>query len=325
MNRRHFVMNSARGVLGLAAGRVAVAASRGTVAVSANEKVRLALIGCGGRGATVIRKFTQRPDVEVVCLCDLDRREGNDLPKQINALQGETPKRAYRYQEVLEDKDVDAVVIATPDHWHGPLTVFACQAGKDVYVEKPPSHNIWEGRKMVEAARKYKRIVQVGTQTRSSAYVPKALEYIKSGKMGTIHLCKVFNMLSTGPYKEGSNSPTPDGVDWNTWLGPAPERPYNEGILHGRWHYYWAYSGGLMADDGIHQLDLARLLTGKDYPKSVSCRGGKLAYSNDDREVPDTQLVTFDFDDVMMTFEQTWWTPYMKKIPSEVRDGDLFP
>ncbi|MCX8035745.1 MAG: Gfo/Idh/MocA family oxidoreductase [Candidatus Sumerlaeia bacterium] len=324
-NRRKFIATTAKGMAQTSTGVTLLAgAQRVSAAPPQNRSIRLALIGCGGRGSSVIRRFARRPGVEIVCLCDLDKREGHELLKQIEKEQGTAPKRVYRYQDVLEDPAVDAVVIATPDHWHGPLTIYACQAGKDVYVEKPPSHNIWEGRKMVEAARKYQRVVQVGTQTRSAAYVQKALDYIRSGKLGDIRLCKVFNMLSTGPYKESPNSEPPPEVDWNTWLGPAPLRPYNEDILHGRWHQYWAYSGGLMADDGIHQLDCARLLLGKDYPNAVYCRGGNLAYK-DEREVPDTQIVTYDFGDVVMTFEQTWWTPYMKKIPDEVRNGDLFP
>jgi predicted dehydrogenase len=178
---------------------------------------------------------------------------------------------------------------------------------------------------MVEAARRYKRIVQVGTQNRSAPYVHKALDYINSGKLGDIPLCKVFNLKSGGPFRMGPDSVKPDELNWDAWLGPTPKRPYNERIHHGGWHGFWAFSGGDMADDGTHQLDIARWLTGKDYPKGVHCSGGNLAFPDDDREVPDTQVVTYDFDDLVMTFELSQWAPYMSKTPGSIRDGDRFP
>ncbi len=218
----------------------------------------------------------------------------------------------------------DAVIVATPDHWHGLPTVLACQAGKDVYVEKPPSHNVWEGRKMVEAARKYNRVVQVGTQSRSAPYVVKALEYIRGGSLGKIPLCKVYNLKPGTFHREPPDSDPPDGVDYDMWLGPAPKRPFNRAHFHGGWHAYWAYSGGDMADDGVHQLDIARWLVGKGYPKAVHCSGGNFAF-DDDREVPDTQVVTYDFEDLVMTFELTQYARYMSKTPGDVRMGDKFP
>lgn len=169
---------------------------------------------------------------------------------------------------MLERDDIDGVIVATPDHWHGPATILACQAGKDVYVEKPPSHNIWEGRKMVEAARKYKRVVQAGTQNRSAPFSLAALEYIKSGKLGDIPLCKVFNLKPGGKFQLPSDGKVPAGFDWNTWLGAAGDRPYNAGLFGHGWHKFWDFSGGDMADDGIHQLDLARMLIGD--PVSVN-------------------------------------------------------
>jgi len=281
-------------------------------------------IGLGGRGSGLVRRFASRPDVEFACLCDLDPRRGTDVPDTIEDTQARPPRRVSDFRQVLDADDVEAVIIATPDHWHGPLTVLACQAGKDVYVEKPPSHNVWEGRKMVEAARRYNRVVQVGTQNRSAPYVLKALEYIRNGDLGTIHLCKVFNLKSGGPYTEPPDSDPPPGVDYDMWLGPAPKRPFNEGHFHRGWKKYWAYSGGDMADDGVHQLDIARWLIGKDYPTAVYSTGGNLAF-DDDREVPDTQVVTYDFDDLVMTFELTQWAPYMKKTLGKIRETDQFP
>lgn len=324
ITRRRFLRNSAGGVLGAYAGTLALGTRRSLSAVSANEKIVFGLVGCGGRGTSLMRTFLERPEVEFAYLCDVNSRRGGGLVRGLKSRQSRTPKRVSDLRRVLEDKDVDAVIVATPDHWHGLATILACQAEKDIYVEKPPSHNVWEGRKMVEAARRYKRVVQCGTQNRSEAYVHKALDYIKSGKLGHIPLCKVFNLKSGGPHHLRPDSKQPDELDWDTWLGPTPNRPYNEGIQHGGWHSHWVFSGGDMADDGIHQLDIARWLLGKDYPKGVYSGGGNLAF-DDDREVPDTQVVTYDFDGVVITFELSQWAPYMSKTPGSIRGSDAFP
>jgi len=324
INRRQFLSNSTKSVLGAYAGTLALTVKKSLSAASANEKIVFGSIGLGGRGRSLLRTFCERPDVEFAYLCDVDERRGGGLERGLESRQARKAKRVFDLRRVLEDKEVDAVIIATPDHWHGLATILACQAEKDVYVEKPPSHNVWEGRKMVEAARRYKRIVQCGTQNRSAPYVHKALEYIQSGKLGKIPFCKVFNLKSGGAWHMRPDSEQPEGLDWNRWLGPAPKRPYNERIHHGGWHCLWAFSGGDMADDGIHQLDIARWLVGKDYPKSVHCSGGNLAF-DDDREVPDTQVVTYDFDGLVMTSELTQWAPYMSKTPGNIRGSNAFP
>jgi len=324
ISRRRFLKCSAGGIAGLGAGSGVLSQPKLSRAASANDRIVMALIGCGGRGSSVARNFAARPDVEFACVCDVDPTRGVTTPKQLASRRGRTVKRVEEYERVFEDKDIDAVIVATPDHWHGPATVYACQAGKDVYVEKPPSHNVWEGRKMVEAARKYRRIVQVGTQNRSEPYVHRAFEYVQGDALGKIHLCKVFNLKSGGPHRQPPDSNPPPGLNYDRWLGPAPKRPFNRAHFHGGWHAYWAYSGGDMADDGVHQLDLARWLVGTDFPKAVHCSGGHLAWK-DDREVPDTQVVTYDFDDLVMTFELTQWARYMSKTPGEIRGSDTFP
>ncbi len=325
LSRRRFLKNSVGSVMGAYAGTLALGAKRSASGASANERVIFGSIGLGGRGRTLLRSFAERPDVEFAYLCDVDAGRGEELARALKSGQARAPKRVSDLRRVLEDKEVDAVIVATPDHWHGLATVLACQAEKDVYVEKPPSHNVWEGRKMVEAARRYKRIVQVGTQNRSAPYVQKALEYVEGGTLGDIPLCKVFNLKSGGAWHMAAESQKPKELDWNRWLGPTPERGYNQSIHHGGWHMLWDFSGGDMADDGTHQLDIARWLTGKDYPKSVHCSGGKLAFPDDDREVPDTQVVTYDFDDLVMTFELSQWAPYMSKTPGSIRNSDQFP
>jgi predicted dehydrogenase len=204
--------------------------------------------------------------------------------------------------------------------------VWACQAGKDVYVEKSPSLSVWEGRKMIEASQKYKRIVQVGFENRSGPYAATAREYIKSGKLGKIRLVKVYNLLpGGGPWKEEPPSPIPAGVDWDLFQGPAQERPFSVTRLRRSWGTYWDYSGGELSDDASHQLDLARMALGDPpHPKSVYCMGGRFAF-DDKRETPDLQVLTYDYGDYVMTCECGTNQPYMKKFPPEVRVGTKWP
>lgn len=321
-NRREFFSNMGKRAVGLWAGALAIA--QGRRAVSANEKVVLGAIGLGGRGQALAKGFAQREDVQFATLCDPDLRRPKQLFEMFKDEHNPDIALTDDYRRIIDNQSIDAVVVATPDHWHAIPTIEACQAGKDVYVEKPCSHNIWEGRKMIEAARKYRRVVQVGTQTRSGAYVHKAVEYIRSGKLGRIHLCKIFNLKSGSPYKQSAVGDPPPEMNWNLWLGAAAQREYRESIPRGGWLYYWDYCGGDMGNDSIHQIDLARLLIGKDYAKSVYCQGGNLAYQ-DDSEVPDTQSAVFDFGDMIVTYENTQWTPYMAKTSMEIRNNDLFP
>lgn len=321
IKRRQFIGNAAR----VSAGLTLLSASSAGKAISANDKVVLGFIGVGGRGSDHVRGFTKRDDTEIAYLCEVNEQRSG-IPELMNLVEnqkGKPPKRVYDLHKVLEDKSVDAVVISTNDHWHALGTIWACQAGKDVYVEKPPSLTIWEGRKMVEAARKYHRIVQVGTQNRSAPYNLKALDYIRSGKLGKIHLCKVFN-LKTGPesFHIGPDGEPPEGFHYDLWLGPVPYRPYNKSIIGNR--LMWAFSAGDIGDDGVHQLDLARMLIGKEYPQAVHSSGGRYEFP-DDREVPDTLVTTYDFADMVMTFELSQWSPYMDKIAGDIRNGDLFP
>jgi predicted dehydrogenase len=242
----------------------------------------------------------------------------------VEKMTGRAPRRVGDFRRILDDKAVDAVFMATPDHWHALGTILACQAGKDVYLEKPASHTPWEGRKMVEAARKYGRIVQLGAQTRSAPELQRAIEFIRSGKIGEIHFARVLNMLYRPPVPPQPDGPVPPGVDYDLWLGPAPKRPFNPLHFHYTWHWLWEYSGGDIINQGVHQIDAGRALIGKDYPTAVSCTARKLA-RKDAMDVPDTQMVTWEFDDLMMTFDLTLWTPHMLKIPWEIRDTDAFP
>jgi predicted dehydrogenase len=325
MTRRGFLSKSGKSIAGLAVGPAALSAVSARRVLGANERVRVALIGCGGRGRMVLRNVIEQ-DGEATYICDLHPERLDRGVQEALQVQTRRPKATRDMRAVLDSKAVDAVVIATPDHWHAPATILACQAGKDVYVEKPHSHSIWEARKMIEAARKYKRIVQVGTQCRSAPYTLAGREYVKSGKLGGIHLVKVYNIKPGRPFYLGEAGSAPAGFDWDAWLGGAPFRPYHQNIFEDGWHKFWDFSGGDMADDGIHQIDLAMMLMGDpDMPAAVSCSGGRLYHKGDDAEVPDVQIVTYDFDGFVMTFELTNYPRYMRKTSGTIRRKDEFP
>ncbi len=325
LNRREFLNDATRTSAASAAATALYLGAKPAAAKGANDKVTLGFLGVGGRASSLLRGFLQRDDIDVAWLCDPDSRRNAHMSDAVRDATGKTPQRVQDYRKVLDDQTVDAVVVATPDHWHSPLTVFACQAGKDVYVEKPLSHNIWEGRKAVEAARKYNRIVQVGTQNRSLQYNYRAIDYINSGKLGRIPLVKVCNLKPGSPFTAPADEPTPPEVDYNLWLGPARQRAFNTGHFHENWHYYWEYSGGDMANDGVHQLDLARWVIGKVFPKSVYCHGGNFAFDHDDNETPDTQTATYDFGDMQLVYEQIGYGDTIRKTDMGVRNGDMFP
>ena len=312
--RRDFLKKSA-------AATAAVAALGGTNVLGANERIIVGVMGVGGRGTQVMLKFAERKDVEIAYVCDADTRRANSARAAVEKATGRAPKAVQDFRRVLEDKSVDVLLNATPDHWHALGTILACQAGKDVYVEKPLAHNIWEGRKTVEAARKYQRVVQVGMQTRSSAYAQKAAEIVRSGRLGPIHLVRVFNVMQHGMSKDTAQ-PIPAEVDFDLWCGPAAKAPH---YLAYRWLNLYEYSCGPIPGDAIHQLDLARMVIGNPpAPKSVSATGG-IRVLRDGRDTPDTQLATFDYDDFTLQFDGALWTPYMTKTPMNQRDQDLIP
>jgi predicted dehydrogenase len=293
-----------RGFLHSAAALPALAA-RGA-ADKPNEKIVLGVIGLRGRGKDLLGGFSSFDDVEVAWLCDPDL---NVVPKALEVLnkkQKRQPKVVQDMRKVFSDKDVHAVVVATPDHWHALATVWACQAGKHVYVEKPVSHNLVEGRRMVEAARRYDRVVQVGTQRRSAAYLARAAECVRSGKLGKVPFARAWiagNRKSIGRKPDGK---APQKVDYNLWLGPAPQRPFNPNRFHYNWHWHWDYGTGELGNNGIHGLDLVRWLLALDAPRRISSGGGKFFY-DDDQQTPDTQICTFDFASTSVVWEHRIW------------------
>ncbi len=323
LTRRKFLESTGKTGAGVALGMAALASTQRAKAAAASDRLRLAVVGLRGRGGHLAKQFAGRSDCEIAYLCDVDE---SLLPLNLSGIeqiQGRAPQVAGDFRRALDDKSVDAIIVATPDHWHALATVWGCQAGKDVYVEKPVSHSPWEGRKMVEAARRHERIVQAGLQNRSGRYNIEAKAYIDSGKLGSIHLVRVINQ------KEWSNVPAvadgepPAGLNWDMWTGPAPEAKYNQNYHRG-WNHFWRFSGGDIINDGVHQMDLARWLVGKAYPQSVYSTGGRYAEEGV-FESPDTQVAVYQFDNLVMTFELTLYTPYMIKSDAELRDSDMFP
>ncbi len=324
MSRRRFLGRGAALSTGLA-----LAGSINPTVLGANERLRVGLVGCGGRGSYVSRGIAAAGG-QLVYLCDLieERRDGvaQFLERYAPDHDPSGVKKVARMERVFEDSSIDAVIVATPDHWHALAAIRAVQAGKDVYVEKPHSHNIYESRKMLEAARKYERIIQVGTQNRSGAYNRNALEYIRSGKIGSVHLVKVYNLKKGDAFHLGDPGQPPRDFEWDSWLGPAPLRPYHQRIFNGGWHHFWDFSGGDLCDDAAHQTDLALMLMGDPgMPRAVASSGGRLAHPGDDSEVPDVLVTTYDFDGFVLTLEHSNYPEYMEKTSTTIRQGDEFP
>lgn len=323
-NRRDFLKGAA--AVGGAAAMSTLSAERGRAAEAARPaKFVVGLMGTGGRGMWLLtEELLKRPDLRIAYVCDADLNRAGKAAEAVAKATGKRPEVVQDYRRILDDKDVHALFNSTPDHWHALSTIHACQAGKDVYVEKPVSHNLWEGRKMVEAARKYKRVVQVGFQNRSAPYVKEAVDYVRAKHLGNVHLIHVIEMRTRPTIGKTANGEPPNGVDYDRWLGPAPKRPFNPNHFHYNWHWHWEYSGGDIINDAVHQIDIVRWLAGKDYPLAVSATGG-IFHFDDDQETPDTQIVTWDYPDMTVVFELTLWTPYMKKIDWSVRDTGAFP
>jgi predicted dehydrogenase len=291
--------------------------------VSANEKIVVGVMGCGGRGYVLTDRITRMPDIEVKYLCDPDQRRYSGVVGVMMENGRKRPETIQDFRRMLDDPEVDAVINVTNDYWHALSSIMACQAGKDVYVEKPLTQNIWEGRKMVEAARKYNRVVQVGTQSRSGEYLYKAADYVRSGKLGKVHLVKIYNMLNLRAPQEVAPADVPDSIDWDLWCGPAPLYPYRPAR---RWFSeLWDFSVGGIFADAIHQIDNARTIFNQRYPKTV-CNTGSISRPGGVRETPDTLVATYEYDDdLTVTIQGALWTPYMKKIPQSIRQSDSFP
>lgn len=270
---------------------VAVTALSSMRVLGANDRVRVGFIGVGNRGDQVLDAFLKNKDAQVVAVCDV-----NDPYLEPAARKAGGAAKLKDYRKMLEMKDLDAVAIVTPDHWHALQFIHSCEARKDVYVEKPLSLVVSEGRKMVEAARKYKRVVQVGIQRRSSAFCKEACDLVRSGAIGKVTVAKSYHVLNEFPMGIGSppNSDPPPGLDWDTWLGPAPKAPYNENRALYKFRWFYDYSGGQVTNFGVHYMDLIHWALGKDAPQAITAMGGKYSVE-DNREIPDTLEVLWEY------------------------------
>jgi predicted dehydrogenase len=281
----------------------AAAIACGLKPAGANDRINVAIIGLGNRGRDLLPFFAAQPACRIAALCDIDRsrlEQGAQLALQSGA-GNPTPYQDIR--KLLDDKTVDAVAVVSCNHWHALATVWACQAGKDVYVEKPASHELLEGRRMVEAARKYGRVVQVGMQGRSITHKRRAIELLHQGVIGKVYLAKGLcfkRRLSIGKKPDG---PVPPGVDYDRWLGPAPFRPFNPNRFHYNWHWFWDTGNGDIGNQGPHQMDLARWGLGKSGLPSRVFSSGEKFVNEDDQQTPNTQIAIFGYDDAQVVFE----------------------
>ena len=315
ITRRSFVSSAAAGVAGGlvaapahagtgAAAQAQTAASRNAI-LGANDRVRVGFIGVGGMGRSHLNNFQQHDDVQAVTVCDL---------WEVNRLRAQRMTERQRagaatvetdFRRVIDRKDLDAVVVATSDHWHAIPMILACQSGKDVYVEKPISHNVKEGRAMVDAARKYDRVVQVGTQQRSGLHFQKAIEIVQAGTLGTLHRIHTWNVGNNAPAGLGRvpDGAPPAGIDWDVYLGPAPKVPFNANRFIFNFRWFWDYAGGMMTDWGVHLLDYGLLGMKAPVPKTVVSLGGIFAYPELAQETPDTLTALYEFDNFNLIWD----------------------
>lgn len=299
-NRREFLTTSATAAAGAILSVPAI--KSGFAQQSQNDTVNVAVVGIRGKGGMYgggghYVNYCQMPNVRVTALCDIDERLFPEAVKNVQTFGGNTPRTVVDFRQLLDDQEIDAISIATPDHWHALQTIWACQAGKDVYVEKPVSYNIDEGRKMVDAARKYNRVVQVGTQNRSNEVAKEAVKFLHEGKLGKIYMARSVVYGHRGNIGHTKHVSVPEGVHWDKFLGPAPYRPFSENRFHYNWHWYWDTSTSEFGNNGTHFMDLIRWgLNKRVHPNKVHSTGGFYGWDSD-QEIPNFQTATFEYDD----------------------------
>lgn len=299
-NRRNFLKKL---------GGATLATSLGTTAAFAahkpKETIKVGLIGCNSMGWADLNSFLKNEGTECIALCDVDENVLKNRAGELEAKTGKRPREFTKHEELLAQKEIQAVFIGTPDHWHCLQMVDACKAGKDVYVEKPIANSIYEANLMVKAAKQYDRVVQVGQWQRSDPHWISALDYLSSEKLGKIRQVKAWADVNYGRgFDVKPNMATPKGIHYDRWLGPAPARPFNENRFHGTFRYFWDYAGGLMTDWGVHMLDMVLAGMRVSDPVSVAAIGGKLAFPDNAAETPDTLTTVYDFGEFSLIWEQ---------------------
>lgn len=297
MKRRHFLRTTVA---------AAVAFPAIVRSADANSKVSIAVIGVNGRGSELAGAFAGLANVEVAALCDVDERALAKATAAVSRKTTTVPRGERDFRRLLEDKSIDAVVIATPDHWHAPAAILACAAGKHVYVEKPCSHNAQEGEWLVAAARKHGRLVEHGTQRRSWPGVQEAMAKLREGAIGRVLRAQAYYFNNRPAIGHGKAAPVPAGLDWALWQGPAPEREYRDNFVPYHWHWFWHWGTGELGNNGVHMIDLCRWGLGVEHPQRVTSAGRKLRY-DDDQESPDTNVVLFDTGAATIQWECRSW------------------
>lgn len=315
-----------RSFFGQSTGRltmVASALSAGQIAkAAASERLRVGCIGAGGRALRLITVFSANPAVEVVGIADVDSRKLPEALAVVERNQGKRPAAMSDFRRLIDDPTIDAIVVGTPDHWHAIPTIMACQAHKDVYVEKPDGHNLVEGQRMVAAMRKHDRIVQMGSQHRSTERLQSAMRFVREGGLGKCLLARAWESTRQGSIGFPADSPAPPEVDYDMWLGAAPLRPFNIRRFHGNWRWFYDYGTGDLGNDGVHRLDMAVALLNEaclaqgesplGLPTSIASSGGKW-YFDDMQEFPDTLQVNYNYggpSPKFLTYEMRIWAPY---------------
>jgi predicted dehydrogenase len=299
-NRRTFLLSGA-----------ALTASLAVARGAPSDRLVCAVVGVRGRARSFYPPLASREDTTVAMLCDVDANVLAPAAAAVEKAQGSAPKTVGDFREVLDRKDIDAVFVCTPHHWHAPVALRALQAGKHVYVEKPMSHVYREGQLLVQAAKKAGRVVQHGTQMRSSEVTARAREVIDSGVLGEVKTAKAWNVQRHSHREAAADAPAPKGVNYDLWLGPAPARPFNPNRFHGNWQWYRDYGNGDIGNDGVHDIDMACMGLGVDrLPVRVTAHGSRIDLKGE-REYPDNMMVTYQFDnDKVLIYEDRGWTPY---------------
>ena len=302
MKRRNFIKGTGAALAGTVLAQTGVLSAAASCMLA--DKINIGVIGCKGMGWSNVNSLLKLSDVDLVAICDVDENVVQQRVNDYKKLRNNAPKTYKDYRELLNNRDVDAVVIGTPDHWHCRIMVDAVNAGKHVYVEKPIANSIEESRLMVAAQEKTGKVVQAGQWQRSGPHYRKAIEIVQSGVLGKIRLVKVWAYQGwMKPVPVVPDSKPPAGVDYKFWLGPAPERPFNQNRFHFNFRWFWDYAGGLMTDWGVHEIDIALYAMKAEAPISVMASGGKLAYPDDASETPDTLQTVFQYEDFNMLWE----------------------
>jgi predicted dehydrogenase len=306
LNRREFLGSSAMNAAGAMVGAVGLAGVA-TASTSSNEQVNVGVIGIRNQGKLLATELTRFPDVWIAAICDVDATLLPGFARTIAQEQGVEPRCEIDFRRLLDDQTLNAVVIATPDHWHAPLAILSCRAGKDVYLESPVSHSIPEGAALLKAVSSTDRIVQSGMQQRSGAHFQSAVEFVRNGRIGAVHLAKAWTSHLRKPIGIKGEGPVPAGVNYDLWLGPAQERPFHPNRYHYNWRWFWDYGSGELGNWGVHLLDVARWGMNVELPVKVMAAGGKFHF-RDDQETPDTLAVNFSYTGKTITWEHRLWT-----------------